>query len=67
MGNGFAITATEREGNATTNVPLRLRGQGTGGVEIDRIIGLNLPTAAPATSGAFWRDTASGNVIKQVP
>lgn len=27
----------------------------------------NLPTSAPATSGALWRDAGAGNVIKVVP
>lgn len=27
----------------------------------------NLPTSAPTTSGALWRDASNGNVIKMVP
>jgi hypothetical protein len=27
----------------------------------------NLPTTAPGTSGAIWRDAAAGNVLKIVP
>lgn len=31
------------------------------------IINSNLPTTAPTQSGSFWRDSASGNVLKVVP
>jgi hypothetical protein len=31
------------------------------------VIVSGLPTSAPATSGALWRDAANGNVLKVVP
>ena len=52
-GNGGDITLTTGAGNGTGH-----RG----------LVVLNgLPTAAPATSGAIWRDAGAGNVIKCVP
>lgn len=39
---------------------------GAGGTDGDIILA-NLPTAAPATSGALWRDAGAGNVVKCVP
>lgn len=40
---------------------------GAGGTGNGLILLLNLPTVAPATSGALWRDPAAGNVVKCVP
>lgn len=39
---------------------------GTGGTN-GNIIMASLPTAAPAVSGALWRDAGAGNVVKCVP
>lgn len=40
-----------------------------GNVTLDGLLVLllNLPTVAPATSGAVWRDAGAGNVLKVVP
>ena len=43
---------------------------GTAKITLDtagNVIVSGLPTSAPATSGALWRDAANGNVIKIVP
>jgi hypothetical protein len=31
------------------------------------VVLVGLPTVAPATSGAVWRDAGAGNVLKAVP
>jgi hypothetical protein len=41
---------------------VRLTINGTGDVILN-----GLPTVAPTTPGALWRDAGAGNVIKQVP
>jgi hypothetical protein len=53
-----------------SNREVRIIMGGTPKITLDtagNVIVSGLPTSAPATSGALWRDAANGNVLKVVP
>jgi hypothetical protein len=68
QGGSFFLTAGDaRTGNANGGDVLLAAGFGIGTGVTGLVMITGLPTAAPATSGALWRDAGAGNVIKCVP
>jgi len=78
-GGDINITAGQADPGTSGNVVIQGGANATsvgGDVSIEaglstggngNILLLSLPTAAPAISGALWRDAAAGNVVKCVP
>jgi hypothetical protein len=73
VGNFFTVaaTGTNQGANLTLDTRGTMRLQRNGTVLITLSVGdfvvMALPTTAPATSGALWRDASDGNRVKQVP
>lgn len=69
-GNGGSVTFRGGQasggGNASGSITFTI-GAASGGATAGDIVMAGLPTIAPATTGALWRDAGAGNVVKAVP